>query len=129
MPVTKKRPSAYEQAEFFPVCRKCGVDLAEPTAKECVPCRRARTCYPCGGRKRAADLLCGSCAADLAAWRRAFPEPVRPPSFRWPPGHLARLRARARRRLPLFGGARQKRMTVRELIEAVEGCVRPALGS
>jgi hypothetical protein len=57
-------------------------------------------------------------SVGLAAWRRAFPEPVRPPSFRWPPGHLARLRARARRRLPLFGGKRQKRLTVRQLIEA-----------
>ena len=129
MPTMKKRPSAYEQAEFFPACRKCGVDLAEPTAKRCDKCVRARTCHPCGGLKRPAELMCWSCAADLAAWRRAFPEPVRPPSFRWPPGHLARLRARARRRLPLFGGKRQRRLSVRELIEAVEGCVRPALGS
>lgn len=129
MPTTKKRPTNYLQSELFPTCRRCGNDLAENTAKECLRCQWFRTCHPCGGRKRASELMCGSCAADLAAWRRAFPEPVRPPSFRWPPGHLARLRARARRRLPLFGGRREKRLTVRQLIETVEGCVRPALGS
>jgi hypothetical protein len=128
MPVLKKRPTNYLQSVLFPTCKKCGVDLEENTEEQCPRCVQVRTCHPCGGLKRPAELMCWSCAADLAAWRRAFPEPVRPPSFRWPPGHLARLRARARRRLPLFGGRRQKRLTVRQLIEAVEGCVRPAIG-
>jgi hypothetical protein len=91
MPVLKKRPTSFLQGQLFPTCRTCGDDLGDAVEKQCHRCQWHRTCYPCGGRKRASELMCGSCAADLAAWRRAFPEPVRPPSFRWPPGHLARL--------------------------------------